>query len=194
MMNETRPLFIVIEGIDGCGKSTLVNLLASKLKFHLLKSPPDELSDVRGLFDMDDVAHKLFYAAANKIVSGKVGKFMAVGDSVICDRYWLSTKVYSSVRKDDIAIDAIEQHLVRPDFTIYLYLDEAIRKERMNRRGALNEIDQRSVNDVSQLGAAYDNELLQPFSGQVLKIDTGAGTPEELVKVILSRMGIFVSS
>ena len=190
-MNETRPVFIVIEGIDGCGKSTLVNLLASKLKFHLLTSPPHELSEVRVLFDMDDVAHKLFYAAANKIVSGKVGKFIATGNSVICDRYWLSTKVYSSVRKDDIDIDEVEKHLVRPDFTIYLYLDEAIRKERMNHRGALNVIDQRSVNDVTQLRAAYDNELLNPFSGQVLKIDTGTGTPEELVNVILSQMGIF---
>lgn len=191
-MKNSRPVFIVVEGIDGCGKTTLVTLLAEHLGVNLLKCPPEELGNVRGLFDEDDVAHKLFYAASNKLVSAKVAELMASGVSVVCDRFWLSTKVYSSVRKSDIGLDDFERCLVQPDFTIYLHLDETIRQQRMTRRGAMDAIDERSVKDVARLRAAYDDELSKPFSGQVLRIDTGAGSPEELVQSILAQIKSFV--
>ena len=187
-MKLTRPIFVAIEGIDGCGKSTFVELLAPALGCHLLRCPPEELGEVRKMFDMNDIAHKLFYASANMVVSKRVSELLRSGESVICDRYWLSTKVYSSVREEDINIDIIEDHLARPDFTIYLHLDEPVRRKRMVKRGKMNEIDLRSMADVDRLKEGYDVELGKKFSGQVVRADTGSSTPEELVRQVCAKL------
>lgn len=191
-MEKPRPIFIVVEGIDGTGKSTFVNHLAQTLGCCSLKSPPDELGGVREMFDENDVAHKLFYASVNAIVSEQACALLTRGESVICDRYWLSTKVYSSVRETDIDLDHIEQKLSRPDLTIYLYADEQTRQQRMARRG-MNNIDRRSVADVEALRAAYDTELTKEFSGQVLRLNTGTASPAELVNEVMSHIRPFAS-
>lgn len=181
-------IFIALESLDGAGKSTLIQLLSEQLDARVFKTPPDEFKEIRSLFDNVDLGHKPFYAATVAFVAEQIADALAKEITVICDRYWLSTKVYGSMRKSDINMDEFEAGLLRPDITIYLHIDEETRRERMERRGEMTPLDIRSIADAERLRVAYDLELTKPFSGKVLRVDTGRATPEESVRAIMRTL------
>lgn len=183
-----KGIFIVLESLDGAGKSTVIQLLADQLKASVYKTPPDEFKEIRSLFDHIDLGHKPFYAATVALVAERIEEALNNGTPVICDRYWLSTKVYGAMRKLDICMDGFEAGLLHPDVTIYLHIDEATRRERMERRGDMTSLDLRSLDDAERLRVAYDIELAKSFSGKVLRIDTGNASPEKIVRDILRTL------
>lgn len=83
--------FIVLEGLDGVGKSTLTAGLAQHLRAALWKPPGEELSSVRAVIDQelsrDPLSGPLFYAATIAEASVKIRAELARGRDVVCDRY-----------------------------------------------------------------------------------------------------------
>jgi len=66
MILSSRPKFIVVEGPDGVGKSSLVTSLAERLDYLSLKTPPEEFRKLRSHFDgqnADPMSRFLFYAS-----------------------------------------------------------------------------------------------------------------------------------
>lgn len=183
-----RGIFIAQESLDGAGKSTVIQGLAKQLNARLFKTPPEEFREVRHLFDDVDLGHKPFYASTVALTASRIDEALAAGSTVICDRYWLSTKVYGAMRPVDINLDAFEALLLRPDVTIYLEIDEATRRTRLTEREELTSLDHRSLADAERLRLAYNQELTKPFSGKVIRIDTSSKTPEEIVAEILHAL------
>lgn len=60
--------FIAVEGLDGIGKSTLIERLAKKFSGHAMSTPGEALHDCREVimrdFAVDELAKALFYAAS----------------------------------------------------------------------------------------------------------------------------------
>ena len=90
---KTLSPVVVVEGLDGTGKSTLVLNLKEKLgQFAVcLKSPPEELSHLRSYFDeQPKKMRRAFYVLGNYACAVRM-QLLATEGPVIVDRFWPST-------------------------------------------------------------------------------------------------------
>ena len=137
--------FIVIEGLDATGKSTLVDKLVKSLKATQLKCPPQinapELSneDLRDYFDSKpSQRRRAYYRTANLIASEQAEGALEKG-YVVTDRYWTSTVAFAAL-DDDSSLNqewrgCYPPELRKPDVVILLTVDEENRIKRMQDRG-----------------------------------------------------------
>ena len=136
-----RGRFIVIEGIDGSGKSTQISLLEKKLieegrRVYTTAEPTVSLTggmlrdalrgvtqhttcEIAAMFLLDRIAHNV------NPVNG-IEKFLAAGVDVICDRYYYSSLAYQGSETDfdwvlDMNINCPE--IRKPDLCIFLDLE-----------------------------------------------------------------------
>lgn len=150
-MRLTKPLFIALDGIDGCGKSTQVKILAdffkkSGSKIFITKEPGGTdvgiiLRDIliSKKYHIDHVTELLLYAAdRNEHQKDVVIPMLEKGVSVITDRFLSSTYAYQifgrKLNKD--ILDTLSQITVTkyPDFTIILDIDPKTAISRARRR------------------------------------------------------------
>ena len=131
-------MFIVFEGLDGCGKTTQVELLEKKLKengyknIKLVREPGstkvseeirniilyNKLTDIQRLF--------LFLASRNIVTNEQIIPSIKNGDIVICDRYAPSTLAYQGYGEKVADIELIHKmnnlacEQVHPDLVIFI--------------------------------------------------------------------------
>ena len=192
--------FIVIEGLDATGKSTLAVKLAKHLDATLLKCPPQlvapELSntDLRSYFDdRPALQRRAYYRAANLIASEQAEVALQEGH-VVMDRYWTSTVAFAAL-DDDSDLDQ-EWHgryppeLRKPDIVILLTVDEENRAKRMQGRGEPVTTEEHNL----AADAARRETVLQVYrTFDPIEIDTSDLTPDavlETVLVALHRSGL----
>ena len=131
-------MFIVFEGLDGCGKTTQVELLEKKLKengyknIKLTREPGstkvseeirnillyNKLTDIQRLF--------LFLASRNIVTNEQIIPSIKNGDIVICDRYAPSTLAYQGYGKRVADIELVHKmnnlacEQIHPDLVIFI--------------------------------------------------------------------------
>jgi dTMP kinase len=150
MGGDLRGLFITFEGLDGCGKSTQMELLAESLRERgyvvLLTREPggtplgeavrDLLLDPR-YHGMSARAEALLYAAARAhLVEQVIRPALQDGQVVLCDRYLDSSLAYQgygrSLGTDDIVtLNVWATECLFPDLTLLLDLDDSLRSTRL---------------------------------------------------------------
>ncbi|CAD5243801.1 putative thymidylate kinase [Thermococcus camini] len=155
-------MFIVIEGIDGAGKSTQTKLLAEwfEEKGHevvLTKEPTDTAfgklirklvltGGKEGIIDGARISHEaealLFAADRAEHVSKLIKPSIEAGKIVISDRYFYSSLAYQWARGLDLEwlID-LNRFAVRPDLVILLDLPVKESMKRINGRSIKTEFD-----------------------------------------------------
>jgi len=166
-------MFISLDGIDGCGKSTQVESLAGRLRqqghdVYTCRDPGSTgLGEaVRGILlhrhDLDICRTSemlLFMAARAQMVQELILPALDSGKIVVTDRFLLSTLVYQGYA-GKIAVDAIEQvgtiatagTLPDLNFILDLPLETA--------RGRLNH---REVDRMERMGTDYHEQVRQGF-------------------------------
>lgn len=187
-----RVPFIVVEGLDGTGKSTLAAQLAARLGAALLRTPSQEFNAVRPVVDAafaaSPVAAQLFYGATVVHASDRARALLAQGTPVVIDRYWLSTVVYAACRNAHIDLSPVEPVLLCPDLTVFVEADEDVRRERLAVRG-MTAADRDSVAQRESLRVRYLAGLSGcALSGAVLRLDSTRATPDELVERVLAEV------
>lgn len=190
-------MFIALEGIDGSGKSTQIEMLADYLKnqgrdVYLTREPSDlnigktirkyltgELKTdnrvIAALFVADRLEH---------ILDDKEGllKIEADGRDIITDRYYFSSYAYQSVDMPmDWIINANSEaaKLLKPDATIFIDITPEQAMERINTNREETEL----FENAERLKATRD-KYFEAFdklkkSENVIIVD-GSGTPEEV--------------
>ena len=153
-----RGRFIVIEGIDGSGKSTHIPLLAKRLmadgkKVYTTAEPTVSLSggllrdalsgvskkttcEIASMFLLDRIFHNV------NPVNG-IEKFLSEGVDVICDRYYYSSLAYQGSETDfdwvlDMNLNCPE--IRKPDLCIFLDLSPEKSLERISKNRMVKEI------------------------------------------------------
>lgn len=176
--------FIVIEGLDGVGKSTLVNKLADEYAGHAMSTPGPALRDVRqlvlGAFAHDEIAKALFYTASVSSEGKKARLLADSGEWVFMDRYWASTLAYAQARGVTANLDALSNSLTQSDLTILLQLDEVERQHRLQTRGA-------TVEDMETLEPKFRKHVLEELQARADLIVDISGLAEVDAAEKLSR-------
>jgi len=105
------PSFVVFEGIDGTGKTTVLHSVVKRLegqRIHITREPTDTLlgDAVRwGVQRGDPVLEALLFAADRSQHVKEIRRYLEKGYSVISDRYIWSSIAYQSVGLSGVVED-----------------------------------------------------------------------------------------
>lgn len=133
--NSYKGKFIVFEGIDGCGKSTQVKLLANYLKKKKkkilitdepTKGPIGKLTRkaLANKIKIDNLGlQMLFMADRAHHLQNEVIPYLKKGYIVICDRYAFSTIAYGGIKLDINWFITANKFFLLPDFTFILKIN-----------------------------------------------------------------------
>jgi dTMP kinase len=118
-------MFIVFEGIDGCGKSTLSKRLADELGYTWTKEPTftSAEADALNLGSLNDIEREIEFAV------DRIAHLKFLSDSdVICDRYIWSGLAYCSMYNPSAYpfAEALYKHkfFKKPD--VYVFVDTPV--------------------------------------------------------------------
>jgi dTMP kinase len=149
-----KSLFITFEGTEGCGKSTQIELLAQRLRAlgHRVRT----LREPGGTPVGEEIRHTFKHSHANvnmtyeaelllmnasraQIVREVIRPALAVGEIVLCDRFYDSTIAYQGYGRGlDLAlVKSLTDFAVgetRPDLTLLLHVSPEVSAERLQSR------------------------------------------------------------
>lgn len=145
-------MFISFEGIDGCGKSTQIDLLKRYLErvnvtCHTFREPGGTIlsEKVRSLLlheenQIDPVTELLLFSAArSQLIAEKVDPLLQKGDTVILDRFYDSTVAYqgygrkSATLNEITSLNHLAAHHLVPDLTFYLKIPLELAAKRIEK-------------------------------------------------------------
>lgn len=139
-----RPIFIVLEGIDGSGKSSAAQRLKEFLESEgmrvMVTAEPTKGMIGKMVAECDDLSPEteaLLFTADRACHTQEIKGWMDEGLCVISDRYFGSTLAYQSASGMDLQwLKAINSKVVmKPDFTFLLDVDPEISFGRVGTRG-----------------------------------------------------------
>lgn len=143
-------LFISIEGPDGSGKSTQIEVLRKYFEKQgidvLLTREPggtpisEKIREIildKNNMEMDDMTEALLYAASRaQHVAEVIKPALAAGKIVICDRFIDSSIAYQGYGRElGDCVRVINEYAVRgciPDMTFLMKMDPKVGKERIS--------------------------------------------------------------
>ena len=164
-----RPVFVLFEGMDGCGKTCISKMIKKRLAHaHRISTPGDYFSPLRKVVDKEftgnGTATQLFYILSNVHASNQVRTKLSNGFSVVMDRYVPSTLAYDKTVRcsgftDEFWIENFLDQIVVPHVTILLHAGPEIRKYRINQRKHGGSTDRASIKHHIELEKRYDQVL-----------------------------------
>jgi dTMP kinase len=190
-----KGVFITFEGLDGCGKSTQMELLAAALRERgyvtLVTREPggtavgeairDVLLDPR-YRGMSARSEALLYAAARAhLVEQVIRPALEDGQVVLCDRYLDSSLAYQGYGRglgtdDIITLNVWATECLFPDLTLFLDLDDSIRSARLN--AVPDRLEAENEDFHRRVGEGY-RELLALYPHRIRRVDA-RGTESEV--------------
>lgn len=187
--------FIVIEGLDGTGKSTLMPGLVKRLHATQLACPPRLKSpdltdeDLRAHFDNRPAVQRRAYYRATNLIASELAEVALQKGHVVMDRYWMSTVAFAALDDDSSFHDrwqgSYPSELRKPDTVILLTVDEANRKRRMQERGEFYTSEERNLAaDLEGREAVLRSyRLFDP-----VEIDTSQRNPDSVLEAVLAEL------
>ena len=201
---QKKSLFIVIEGLDGSGKSTAGKILVDILeKEHPGKviytyEPNDESAG--GKFIRAILTKKIadFHPrqlalsfAANRLdhCSRVITPILATeGGIVISDRYYLSSLVYQSAPDYSMSkVWKLNENALTPDLIFFLNVSDETCYQRMNKRNQPRELFETNLGETRKKFQKGVRFLQKKKENWIVEID-GNGTPEETVEQMMNEI------
>ena len=190
-----KGLFICVEGLDGCGKTTQTKLLVRKLRkigwdaVYTAEPSRGKIGQfikkycLHGEKRTFPIVEALLFAADRfEHVEREVIPALNEGKIVVSDRYVYSSLAYQGATGLDLKwIEMINEHAIRPDLAIFVDVEpEAVIKRLKPKKSVMENLEtQRKVREV------YVKFVEK---GELVRIDGNKSTEEvadDVLKVVL---------
>ncbi|EKP0278621.1 dTMP kinase [Aeromonas bestiarum] len=193
--------FIVIEGLEGAGKSSAVRYVTDYLQRHgidqiectrepggtplaeRMRAIVKEVHDERLTIEAELL---LMYASRVQLVETRIKPALAEGRWVVGDRHDLSSQAYQGGGRgiDAGLIGAIKQAVLgdfKPDLTLYLDIDPALGLQRARHRGELDRIELEQLSFFERTRQRY---LELAAADESIKVIDAGQAPEQVKAAI----------
>lgn len=186
-----KGIFITIEGPDGSGKTTIINMLAENLQkegFEVMATREpggieiaEQIRQVildRDNTAMDPRTEALLYAAARRQhLAEKVKPALDNGKIILCDRFVDSSLAYQGYARglgiDEVySINEFAIENMMPELTLYFDLAPELGLERINKNKGreVNRLDLENLEFHQKVREGY-MILAERFTDRIVKID-----------------------
>ena len=209
--NPYKEKLIVLEGIDGSGKTTqahkIVDFFNKKgVKAVFTKEPTDQVVGklirefLSGKIKLSPVAFQYLFAADRAVHQEEIESHLKKGLTVVSDRYFWSSVVYGMIDKNidfsnslsnpdyilvAYSILSMYHQFMVPDFTFYLRVSVQTSLKRLKDKDVHYEIYEKKSN-LEKLAKGYD-WLSKKFAKEIVTID-GEGRAEEVTREIIRKI------
>ena len=203
--------FIVIEGIEGAGKSSAIevvkNVLAEySLEFISTREPggtklAESLRDIVKSADHSEIVTQetellLMYAARSQLLANRILPALAEGKWVIGDRHDLSSRAYQGGGRqfDDKVMNMIAEVTLKgfkPDLTLYLDISPEQGLCRAQARGELDRIEQEKIEFFHRVRDKYCD--IATADSSIITIDASEEMPV-VHQNIRQQLALFIKS
>ncbi|MGB5672644.1 MAG: dTMP kinase [Sedimenticolaceae bacterium] len=169
-----NPCFVTVEGIEGAGKTTCLDLIEQSIRRHghrlLVTREPGGTplgEDLRKLLlghrhegMADDTELLLMFAARAEHLSARIEPALAAGSWVLCDRFTDATYAYQGYgRGVDLGRIATLESWVqgdrRPDLTLIMDLPVELGLERAGRRSTPDRFESQALEFFERVREGY---------------------------------------
>lgn len=193
---------IVIEGLDGCGKTTQVELLVKYLESQNIPATVfSNVSDsifgktIRTMLSTPDFyvngrqSASLFIAEMHYLTK-QIKELLEAGTYVICSRHYLSTLAYAGTTHElRLAITEMAKYAVMPDVTFYLNVEMDTILKRIDNRAGSKEIYEteehlRKIEENYHTAIAFSNNYIN----RIIMVLNGNLMPYSLLDVLVFRL------
>ncbi|MFI4962458.1 MAG: dTMP kinase [Legionellales bacterium] len=213
-MQTVTGKLVVLEGLEGAGKSTAINTLTDLLSTYnisyittrepggtsigellraIIKNP--EYQDV--LEDRSELL--LLYAARVQLIEQVIKPALARGSWVVADRFELSTFAYQGGGRgvDPVFLNQLSAFSLegfKPDLTLFLDIDPEIGMQRARLRSQFDRIEQQSMAFFDRVHAAYKHHIQSDSSVLVIKasasVEEVQSTIQKLFQTYIEQQGL----
>jgi dTMP kinase len=197
--NQYPGKFIVLEGLDGAGKSTQAPLILDFLKCkgrlaHQTSEPTQFLpgglvrSRLMGEWKSSaDCLQLLFAADRADHIEKEIAPKLKFGVDVVCDRYFMSSLAYGAVDSDFDWLAQINSRFLIPDLTIYLDVPPKICAQRLAANGKSIELFEK-VEILEKVAHNYQKAIEANRGRMEIAVIDGNRSKEAVFKDILSKI------
>ncbi|CAG7725937.1 unnamed protein product [Allacma fusca] len=137
---DTAIPFMVIEGLDGSGKTSLAAEVQKRYDMRAMQTPPGAILEFRSFFDSQpEPIRRAFYSLGNYLAAESV---LRCTEPVVMDRFWHSTAAYgigNDIKRNantdlgELKLDW-PGDLLQPNMVLFLFVSETERLRRHSSR------------------------------------------------------------
>ncbi|MEX0875569.1 MAG: dTMP kinase [Actinomycetota bacterium] len=202
MTTGRQSLFLVLEGLDGAGTTTIAGLVATELRARdlqvcLTAEPTDGplgsvlRAHVKCEINLDpQTAALVFTGDRADHLDRMIRPALRRGQWVVCDRYLLSTLAYQGA--EGVARETVMAASARfdiPDLTVVLDVPEKVRAERLATRSNTDRYEDQELSDV--LRKSYEESIaLLRAAGHRIDVVDASLAPEMVLADVIGRLDL----
>lgn len=179
-------MFIVVEGVDGVGKTSVSKELVRILNAQYYKSPAPSLLDAKKVVDssFDPISRYYFYRSIVQNDSMRISELLKRGHTVVCDRYTQSLYAYHVALDHRIEKLYEISDLLMPDFEILLVASTEVRRNRIRQREQAADLSTKM--DLNDDFLVKVQEILK--SRGMLTINTNDKPIDQIAAMIIAKI------
>lgn len=200
-MNRKRGLLITLEGVEGAGKTTALDVVTEQLRRHGLQVRVTREPGGTGMGESlrelllhhsevglsPDTETLLLFAARAEHLEQVVRPALAAGETVVCDRFTDATYAYQGagrgVGSDRVAVlEDWVQGALRPDLTLMLDVPVDQGRARAGRRSAPDRFEREQDPFFERVRKAYlDRAAAEP---ERIRVVDASGSAEAVASAL----------